>query len=195
MRGKHETAESYVLRFRITPADAGKTYYELYNYQRSQDHPRGCGENLNIFAYLMGIKGSPPRMRGKLFYNIFYFFGSRITPADAGKTKILKKKNHKITDHPRGCGENGFGFSFPFSLVGSPPRMRGKPFETSTASHSTRITPADAGKTHPLSPTNRMSRDHPRGCGENRARPLCSRRKRGSPPRMRGKRAPLGAGG
>ena len=45
-------------------------------------------------------------MRGKLFYNIFYFFGSRITPADAGKTMLDNGWLPVYEDHPRGCGEN-----------------------------------------------------------------------------------------
>ena len=33
--------------------------------------------------------GSPPRMRGKLAYDTAPSEGSRITPADAGKTLII----------------------------------------------------------------------------------------------------------
>ena len=45
-------------------------------------------------------------MRGKLNGEPRPTSRARITPADAGKTKI---KEHKLTvmwDHPRGCGEN-----------------------------------------------------------------------------------------
>ena len=50
------------------------------------DHPRGCGENACVHPILPVTRGSPPRMRGKrkLFCNAVA--GSRITPADAGKT-------------------------------------------------------------------------------------------------------------
>ena len=53
----------------ITPAGAGKTYCELYNFQHSQDHPRRCGENQAISLRIIDSKGSPPQVRGKP-YNI-----------------------------------------------------------------------------------------------------------------------------
>ena len=50
-----------------------------------------------------------------------------------------------------------------------------------------RITPADAGKTHSNFINLLFLQDHPRGCGENRELGLYIVKKRGSPPRMRGK--------
>ena len=50
-------------------------------------------------------------------------------------------------DHPRGCGENRFGFSVIFQQAGSPPRMRGKQINNFFNVIVLRITPADAGKT------------------------------------------------
>ena len=65
--------------------------------------------------------------------------------------------------------------------------MRGKPFETSTASHSTRITPAGAGKTIKSQASKRGSQDHPRRCGENVYDDNCAVLEEGSPPQVRGK--------
>ena len=46
MRGKHDTAHIAVIYTGITPADAGKTCgYDAAEFV-SEDHPRGCGENL-----------------------------------------------------------------------------------------------------------------------------------------------------
>ena len=45
--------------------------------------------------------------------------------------------------------------------------MRGKPHEEITECYAKRITPADAGKTHPLKDFRLNLQDHPRGCGEN----------------------------
>ena len=50
-----------------------------------------------------------------------------------------------------------------------------------------RITPADAGKTRSAPVVSIVSRDHPRGCGENRMSRECRLSDLGSPPRMRGK--------
>ena len=49
------------------------------------------------------------------------------------------------------------------------------------------ITPADAGKTGFASPSCRILKDHPRGCGENTPSSLRMPTQGGSPPRMRGK--------
>ena len=86
MRGKRQASRVRFRRRGITPADAGKTEAVLYTPQRLEDHPRGCGENLPIFA------------RDIADY--------RITPADAGKTVAELVAEGKLQDHPRGCGEN-----------------------------------------------------------------------------------------
>ena len=70
---------------------------------------------------------------------------------------------------------------------GSPPRMRGKPITQNRATAKRRITPADAGKTLPQKQHGTETRDHPRGCGENRVTSALLCMPRGSPPRMRGK--------
>ena len=65
--------------------------------------------------------------------------------------------------------------------------MRGKLLGDMKKYVGNRITPADAGKTtvHPWAVG--LTRDHPRGCGENSMSNPTSKRKKGSPPRMRGK--------
>ena len=50
-------------------------------------------------------------------------------------------------DHPRGCGENYTWDERGMGLLGSPPRMRGKPEGEMFDAAIVRITPADAGKT------------------------------------------------
>ena len=52
----------------------------------------------------------------------------RITPADAGKTAKRELKAAQKADHPRVCGENALGKTRITVAMGSPPRMRGKPF-------------------------------------------------------------------
>ena len=65
--------------------------------------------------------------------------------------------------------------------------MRGKPWALTKKLRCIRITPADAGKTFPFRLSKSIVWDHPRGCGENILSPDASRRRMGSPPRMRGK--------
>ena len=106
MRGKPSGITGVTTEKRITPADAGKTVNLQIQRKAAQDHPRGCGENSGMFALLLLLLGSPPRMRGKLYLPVG---GSRykgITPADAGKTVLVIRFGMPMKDHPRGCGEN-----------------------------------------------------------------------------------------
>ena len=70
-----------------------------------------------------------------------------ITPADAGKTPRIALIGQLKKDHPRGCGENSEVKRMNVFNLGSPPRMRGKLLDILAARASSRITPADAGKT------------------------------------------------
>ena len=70
MRGKLSVPADTAPRDGITPADAGKTLWQIQTKRAIWDHPRGCGEN--------GIIRS------------FFPESLRITPADAGKTDSTK---------------------------------------------------------------------------------------------------------
>ena len=126
-------------------------------------------------------------MRGKHCSRHLCRLQIRITPADAGKTGVSTIDITPSTDHPRGCGENSMGSKTFRGYIGSPPRMRGKPGHTYTATSYGRITPADAGKTLSLHVVSRGVQDHPRGCGENEVTFPFASYVIGSPPRMRGK--------
>ena len=86
MRGKQCKRPKNAENYRITPADAGKTYFTAIHRHLSGDHPRGCGENCFGIGGLIVGRGSPPRMRGKPRHCMYMLTGFRITPADAGKT-------------------------------------------------------------------------------------------------------------
>ena len=95
MRGKRNDRFGSELTFRITPADAGKTFCRRLLRADIRDHPRGCGENFVSAAYAVRVPGSPPRMRGKHRNCRQYAYQHRITPADAGKTGFrLKRTQH-----------------------------------------------------------------------------------------------------
>ena len=86
-------------------------------------------------------------MRGKRPVIHYLLLLAGITPADAGKTYRREMKKKELRDHPRGCGENHRGLYLLTTLLGSPPRMRGKLRYTVQRDEDCRITPADAGKT------------------------------------------------
>ena len=167
MRGKLCGLYIVLYRFRITPADAGKTDIQRAAGSIIRDHPRGCGENAYFRSDEDAERGSPPRMRGKLTIHVRYLQTVGITPADAGKTAKKRVRRRYTRDHPRGCGENCISRSIGTVQVGSPPRMRGK---LCGGSHS-----------------HIARRDHPRGCGENVTAYDPAMSGTGSPPRMRGK--------
>ena len=167
MRGKQVLPKTGINNAGITPADAGKTWRMGTAQADLQDHPRGCGENVNNYISMLNNLGSPPRMRGKLNVCNKHGAGHRITPADAGKTHIVFFGRARNKDHPRGCGENPVSEPLFFHLSGSPPRMRGKPIKEYFIQLQRRITPADAGKTYRREMKKKELRDHPRGCGEN----------------------------
>ena len=151
MRGKPLCSRPPTAENRITPADAGKTAPATATTATTGDHPRGCGENVQQECTLQSKHGSPPRMRGKLCQCGLRRPRSRITPADAGKTRLCGSLSARPEDHPRGCGENRHFDSGLAAKVGSPPRMRGKRCVRLPLCALRRITPADAGKTQTLS--------------------------------------------
>ena len=133
------------------------------------------------------MRGSPPRMRGKLLIYLQKIHLVRITPAHAGKTCCQGINAVRPADHPRACGENKWKEWVSQEPCGSPPRMRGKPRRPVLHERHRRITPAHAGKTSRCSSPCPHPADHPRACGENPETAACSPDSGGSPPRMRGK--------
>ena len=152
VRGKQKGESKKEHYHGITPAGAGKTLDKTQTSCAIWDHPRRCGENAPAEGLNLREKGSPPQVRGKLWWGVRKAYKARITPAGAGKTHIPSIFREIFQDHPRGCGENVL-FSFHrLKKLGSPPRMRGKPSLSGITKLYHRITPADAGKTLPRSP-------------------------------------------
>ena len=106
MRGKVVVQSAEHFDQGITPAYAGKRSGNHVDQVGNRDHPRLCGEKLAFSHLLTTILGSPPPMRGKANSGFPTIDRYRITPAYAGKSKIVKR--------------------FWVSVSGSPPPMRGK---------------------------------------------------------------------
>ena len=154
----------------ITPACAGKRGFSSQKIPRPKDHPRVCGEKPNRVRLKPIGKGSPPRVRGKAKRRTPNRSSRGITPACAGKSRHSFIACSAVRDHPRVCGEKFYDTEIGRWFEGSPPRVRGKEAIRKKHTKKTRITPACAGK-RPLSLSDRIvSEDHPRVCGEKRAR-------------------------
>ena len=131
--------------------------------------------------------GSPPRGRGKVGHSVISTISSGITPAWAGKSLFDMVINSLLEDHPRVGGEK---FQKPIDMLqdmGSPPRGRGKVLEFALVFRWCRITPAWAGKSVRCRSFRGPFWDHPRVGGEKFCTTAKMPRRRGSPPRGRGK--------
>ena len=86
-------------------------------------------------------------MRGKLHNHPQRQNRSGITPAGAGKTRVVGDIGEHCEDHPRRCGENLFILVLVALPLGSPPQVRGKQDAMQGIFKWLGITPAGAGKT------------------------------------------------
>ena len=86
MRGRGIYADSLCKLLGITPAYAGKRRDYLSQNLCRKDHPRVCGEEVELYLDDMEHRGSPPRMRGRGANCPMTINYQRITPAYAGKS-------------------------------------------------------------------------------------------------------------
>ena len=187
MRGKGNVHRLDGKRAGITPARAGKSSPGVIISASGRDHPRACGEKWLLCVPKESALGSPPRVRGKGERRCRRRWRAGITPARAGKRRLLPLDGLTERDHPRACGEKLFTTVKTDAGEGSPPRVRGKEAAGRAAGRSAGITPARAGKRYPRNTHRASARDHPRACGEKRSPCRFSDCFRGSPPRVRGK--------
>ena len=126
VRGKAAFGRECYYPYGITPACAGKRQALAKALSRSRDHPRMCGEKVSSTSPIKCLKGSPPRMRGKVVKEVTGQTATRITPAYAGKSSSRGVRTCFEKDHPRVCGEKRSQSTSASRRAGSPPRMRGK---------------------------------------------------------------------
>ena len=89
----------------ITPACAGNRRSLGRPLPILRDHPRVCGEQMEVFNAKKRKRGSPPRVRGTDPNWHFLFPTARITPACAGNRLMNTNGYQEAADHPRVCGE------------------------------------------------------------------------------------------
>ena len=176
MRGK-VMAQTIPLKLdRITPAYAGKSFFQLVPKAGGRDHPRICGEKYGNRKDCLCQMGSPPHMRGKGFLCCGVRRPVRITPAYAGKSPRSCPAGRCCRDHPRICGEKGNARGAGHGSQGSPPHMRGKGGSFRSNRWFVGITPAYAGKRALKFRWTIPHWDHPRICGEKQWPPGARRR-------------------
>ena len=89
VRGKGKRWKEHHTIPGITPACAGKRLNRLYTRPLSEDHPRMCGEKASSILRSALRRGSPPHVRGKAAHHRSQHRKVRITPACAGKRRVL----------------------------------------------------------------------------------------------------------
>ena len=114
----------------------------------------------------------------------------RLIPARAGKTAGSPSPRRRSRAHPRACGENHDLRRGERRVVGSSPRVRGKPGAHIRTRHRPRLIPARAGKTSCCGVGCFPLTAHPRACGENTMATPSVAMATGSSPRVRGKPLP-----
>ena len=105
MRGKASAFRGVSGLTGITPAHAGKSMLKAWYAIMHEDHPRPCGEKLYQYQCAAIMLGSPPPMRGKDRHVEKHLAVVGITPAHAGKRRMISIITTNSKDHPRPCGE------------------------------------------------------------------------------------------
>ena len=90
MREGHRSIQIMLGQDRITPAYAGRTMTAYLEPLYHRDHPRLCGKDYASQVRIRLRTGSPPLMREGPFCVVFNSGSFGITPAYAGRTKLLK---------------------------------------------------------------------------------------------------------
>ena len=127
VRGKPRVVERLHPGERLIPARAGKTSAPCPRGGRRTAHPRACGENAEELMRRAEAEGSSPRVRGKRAERGRDPVDSRLIPARAGKTRRRGARPPCATAHPRACGETPPSSTSGAMILGSSPRVRGKP--------------------------------------------------------------------
>ena len=167
MRGAQDMRHTLIVCYRIIPAYAGSTEWSYQHYPAVQDHPRVCGEHLELNERQPVSKGSSPRMRGAPLGTPDGQPGRRIIPAYAGSTVQFQAVTTDLVDHPRVCGEHKRLTLIRQRQKGSSPRMRGALDPGAGIPVPPGIIPAYAGSTYPNRRITARDKDHPRVCREH----------------------------
>ena len=141
-RGKMRFGHLVKVSLGTTPAWAGKSGRSHHLGQHVRDHPRMGGEKAAQRLLSHSDPGSPPRRRGKDGSCPRLIEIEGITPAWAGKRLLDTLEKIRNQDHPRVGGEKIAILTLSLTLLGSPPRGRGKAGHGSDIAQRHGITPA-----------------------------------------------------
>ena len=146
LRGREFDTWAAHLPDRISPAPAGKSQVHGIQWDILRDQPRACGEEVNLVGPANVLRGSAPRLRGRVRAIGRYHVRHWISPAPAGKSTQPGPNCLHVQDQPRACGEEPRTNVSGIDLRGSAPRLRGRARAPRPRPGPGRISPAPAGK-------------------------------------------------
>ena len=152
-------------------------------------HPRECGADATGTSRRDARDGSSPRVRGRLLAVCLFGRSLGLIPASAGQTCMTVSRWGGIWAHPRECGADGIRTYVDSENAGSSPRVRGRLTKKHVNFTCTGLIPASAGQTSLCALLDDRAGAHPRECGADHTRVHEAVNRRGSSPRVRGRRA------
>ena len=170
----------------ISPAPAGRSFFQTRVPPLARDQPRACGEKGSSVLKEGQGGGSAPRLRGEVRKLELVDGRYGISPAPAGRRWPGESRTSTAWDQPRACGEKRVGCEVHRQGRGSAPRLRGEGRWPSLRPVSVRISPAPAGRSCVRLFNGFFQWDQPRACGEKRRAVPQHLRRGGSAPRLRG---------
>ena len=191
VRGKPLSCVASRSEGRYIPACAGEAAERAPATVTRQVHPRVCGGSDRREGLLECLRGTSPRVRGKLRHAR----GGRVRwgyiPACAGEAAVIVRclSSHRV--HPRVCGGSSWYEGEAGATGGTSPRVRGKPCPVLSAVEHQRYIPACAGEARTALVPTMASGVHPRVCGGSlggrRRFGVAGEPRAGTSPRVRGK--------
>ena len=126
--GANKTSTCYAARsVGSSPRVRGKRSWAVRSWASRRIIPASAGQTRKYMHERSAWPGSSPRVRGKLHALACVQALVRIIPASAGQTGHANGPARSKTDHPRECGANAAKKADCLRLIGSSPRVRGKP--------------------------------------------------------------------
>ncbi len=129
-------------------------------------HPRSRGEGSTAVTSVSVGTDSPPLARGRRLLQGAHHPGVGLTPARAGKARVLQTRLRRSGTHPRSRGEGDAAGASEVARADSPPLARGRPHAGHGAGGHGGLTPARAGKAYSRGGVPARGRTHPRSRGE-----------------------------
>ncbi len=153
---------------------------------RPGTHPRACREQKRGRHSHSMLPGPSPRVRGAALLPVLARVVHGTIPARAGIRRARPASPGRGGDHPRACGEQIETHRATVPELGPSPRVRGAAHQHRRLLRHRGTIPARAGSRRPGAPCAGWAGDHPRACGEQKARAKATHQGLGPSPRVRG---------